>query len=111
MPRRWLLESRPLREEPPAFLCAMCTVLRGRDVRDLDAGQKLTMAALAMRILAPLLLEGDDFGCPILGDDFRRYGGARKERRSRLAAGHQYFGEGDGRACFAGKTIDFQHVA
>src|SRR6266581_8551385 len=25
-PRRWLFESRPLRDEPPAFLCAMASI-------------------------------------------------------------------------------------
>src|ERR1700761_4984811 len=54
-PRRWALESRPLREEPSPFLCAIaglrvgCCGLGARgtgqlDVLDLDARQFLTVA-------------------------------------------------------------------
>src|SRR4051794_39428412 len=48
-PRNWGFESRPLREDPRPFLCAIS------DLRDLDAGQLLAVAgALAV---APLGLE------------------------------------------------------
>src|ERR1700722_6570899 len=71
-PSRWPAESRPLREEPPAFLCAMGSlrfVIRGRVLfvlrvsvvrRDLQLREGLAMAALAMGVLAALLLEGHD---------------------------------------------------
>src|SRR6476620_9493393 len=51
-PRRWALESRPLREEPRPFLCAIA------DLRDLDAGQLLAVAGPAP--VAALGLELED---------------------------------------------------
>src|SRR3954466_10167201 len=48
-PRRWAWVSRPLREEPRPFLCAIL------DLRDLDAGQLLAVAGGAL--VAPLGLE------------------------------------------------------
>src|SRR3954451_20762847 len=51
-PRRWAFESRPLREEPRPFLCAMA------DLRDLDAGQVLPVPGRAL--VAPLGLELED---------------------------------------------------
>src|SRR5258708_5233300 len=72
-PRRWALESRPLRLEPSPFLCAICRSLlgvfcrfgfrrrfhfAGADLHDLDPGQLLagTVAAL----VAALGLELED---------------------------------------------------
>src|SRR5215208_5705054 len=41
-PRRWALESRPLRDDEAPFLCAMSSSAL-RDVADHDAGQGLTV--------------------------------------------------------------------
>src|SRR5438309_9992695 len=60
--------SRPLRDDPPAFLCAICcSCLRGRIVRatDVDDAQHrllLAVSLLAPVIVPPLLLEDDDLG-------------------------------------------------
>src|SRR6202789_1971665 len=75
-----------LREEPPAFLCAMgvLLLLAARDRRDLDLRERLAMAALAMRVLAALLLEGDDFLALAMLEDLGRDRGAGNERRAML---------------------------
>src|SRR3954471_18940577 len=51
-PRRWAFESRPLREEPRPFLCAIA------DLRDLDAGELLAVPRALL--VAPLGLELED---------------------------------------------------
>src|SRR5688572_25300198 len=53
MPRYWGLESRPLRVEPPPFLCAMTTP-SSLDAGDLDPRVALAVAALAAHVLAAL---------------------------------------------------------
>src|SRR5437762_9919528 len=80
-PSRLPALSRPLRDEPPAFLCAILNLLRRRllrrrcpgaapwrrcflpaqpDLGDLQHGLMLAMAVLAPVILPPLFLEDDD---------------------------------------------------
>ena len=77
-PSRRPAVSRPLREEPPAFLCAIVSILAptlGSGADDfLDAHRRLflAVAALAARVLAPALLEGDDLAAR---------GPARRSRR------------------------------
>src|SRR3954463_3958402 len=51
-PSRWAFESRPLREDPRPFLCAIA------DLRDLDAGQLLAVPRAPL--VAPLGLELED---------------------------------------------------
>src|SRR3954462_12286010 len=51
-PRRLAFESRPLREDPRPFLCAIA------DLRDLDAGQLLAVPRAPL--VAPLGLELED---------------------------------------------------
>src|ERR1041385_4202964 len=70
-PSLWPGESRPLREEPPAFLCAIVFVLARVNSRDLHFGEVLAGAALSMCVLAALLLEGDDLGPAAMFQDFR----------------------------------------
>src|SRR5713101_3068521 len=76
-PSRFDWESRPLRELPPAFLCAMVgpyspTRRSGfRDPGDLDLGVALPMAAVSLGILAPAQLEGHYFLGQSVGHDFR----------------------------------------
>src|SRR6185437_10147684 len=77
-PRRRPALSRPLRDEPPAFLCAIyCSfhLLRGVDASDFGDAQHcliLAMPFLTAVVVAPLFLEDDDLGRPLLLD----YGGA-----------------------------------
>src|SRR4051812_26127473 len=58
-PRRWAFESRPLREEPRPFLCAIA------DLRDLNAGELLAVpgpplvAALGLELEHAELLAAD----------------------------------------------------
>jgi hypothetical protein len=57
----------------------------GQDFHDLDDRQILLVAALAARILAPPLLEGNHLGAARLLDDFADDARARDERRADLA--------------------------
>src|ERR687895_2321969 len=70
-PRRWALESRPLRLEPRPFLCAIGGLLfllgaragrAGGDARDLDPGQLLAGAGAAPVALLGAVLEDADLG-------------------------------------------------
>src|SRR5438034_4400990 len=76
-PRRFDCESRPLRELPPAFLCAMdrssaqTAVLCLRNTCDLDFGVGLTMAPEPFPVLAPAQLENHHFLAEAVGDDLR----------------------------------------
>src|SRR6202007_2055594 len=107
-PRRLPRLSRPLREEPPAFLCAICCsylALRtvcASDVGDAQYGLLLAMSLLAPIIVAPLLLEDDDLGCARLLDHGGADRGAIKKRGAgrdlRAFADHQHFAEFDRRA-------------
>src|ERR1700754_3266581 len=85
--------------------------LAADDVCDLHARQILTMSTLAMRVLAPLFLEGDDFLRPPLSDDLTRDRGALKGRCADLGARHQDLTEGDRRAGLAGEQLDIEHIA
>src|SRR3954463_8532367 len=69
-PSRRPAVSRPLREEPPAFLCAILQLpywppywppaSAADDFLDAHRRLLLAVAALAARVLAAALLEGDD---------------------------------------------------
>src|SRR5262245_29569620 len=80
------------------------------DVRDLYPRQVLAVAALPVRVLPPLLLEGDDLRGPRLGDDLAHDGSARDRRRADLRARHQDLAEGDGRTRVAGQALDVEHI-
>src|ERR1700720_3365050 len=66
--------SRPLRDDPPAFLCAICSSCLGRrtvrapDVGDAQYRLLLAVPFLESVIVPPLLLEDDDLGRPRLLD-------------------------------------------
>src|SRR5258706_13732231 len=81
------------------------------DRGDLDPRQVLAMTALPVRVLAPLLLEGDDLVRALLRDDLARHGGAREKWRADLGACPQHLPERDRGARLAGKTADLEHVA
>src|SRR5215831_9737637 len=79
--------SRPLRDEPPAFLCAIRQLLLGLacggpDLGDPQHGLVLAMALFAPVILPPLLLEDDDLRGAALLDDHGADRGAGDERRA-----------------------------
>ena len=88
-PSRLPAVSRPLRELPPAFLCAIACLLRAcdaalreRDVLDPQHRLQLAVAALATIVLAPLLLEHDHLGRPGLLQHLGRDLGAIDQRRA-----------------------------
>src|SRR5215469_2496084 len=111
--------SRPLREEPPAFLCAIrypspARLAAGVDLGDPQYGLMLAMGVLAPVVLPPLLLEDDDLvGTPVL-DQGGADRGAGDERRAgrtaRSVADHQHLAELDRRARLAGQFLDRDHV-
>src|SRR4029079_15529265 len=104
-PNRLASESRPLRDEPPAFLCAIFLLLPSRsgrlDALDLHLGEILAVRVLASIMLAPLLLEHDQMRPARLLDDRTGDLGAAQRRRAELrpVAGvqRQHRVEGDGR--------------
>src|SRR6476620_2287045 len=91
--------SRPLREEPPAFLCAICYSFRGwrasraSDFRDAQYRLLLAVPFLTTVIVPPFLLEDDDLGRARLLDDGGGDRSAVKQRRAgrdlRAFADHQ----------------------
>ena len=76
-PRRWALESRPLRVEEAPFLCAMSVAsayFAGLDAGDLDLGQRLAVTlALAVAGLV-LVLEDVDLRALGVRDDLGGHG-------------------------------------
>src|SRR5215472_6342052 len=112
--------SRPLREEPPAFLCAirhsflMPRTAGTPDLGNPQHGLLLPMPLLAPIIVPPLLLKDDDFGRPGLLDDRsgdRRSGqnwGSRRDLGP--VADHQHLAELDHGAWFAGELLDRNHI-
>src|SRR3712207_9458434 len=90
MPRYFGLLSRPFREEPTPFLCAMVASVSAQiDVVDADFGEALPVPLLAGVILPALELEDDDLLAPAVPYDLRseerRVG---KECRSRWSPYH-----------------------
>src|SRR5271168_3460764 len=96
--------SRPLREEPPAFLCAILNLLRIRrrravsmDLVDPQNGLILAVAVLTAIIVPPLFLEDDDLVGAALLDQGRADRGAGEQRGPgrdrRTVADHQHLGE------------------
>jgi hypothetical protein len=83
------------------------------DRRDLEGGIVLTVTALAMRILAPLLLESHDLLAASVFNDFRVNDGPRYQRRSglrRVASKEQHFPELERGAQFPIESLDFENV-
>src|SRR5258706_10205985 len=113
-PRRWPGESRPLRELPPAFLCAMAKSSGQLDAGDLEHRQVLPVAVLAARVLPPALLEDDDLGAAGLLDHLGGHQGARHQGRAdaqgRAVADRQHVGELDLGSGVAREALDRDHV-
>src|SRR3954452_5901566 len=74
-PRRLALESRPLREEPRPFLCAIANGSLALDRRDADARQFLAVARAALVAALGLELEHAQLGAALVGDDLGLHGG------------------------------------
>src|ERR687891_2306085 len=122
-PSRWPGESRPLRELPPAFLCAISCLLDPsasgyRDLADAQHRLQLAMAALAPIVLAPLLLEHDHLLGLALLQHLGHHLGALDQGRAdlQLAAvllvtDHQHLIEGDRLAHLAIEALDLDHLA
>src|SRR5580700_7403369 len=100
--------SRPLRDEPPAFLCAIlrspgaagrgiAACRRGVDLHDPQHGLVLAVAVLAPVIVPALLLEDDDLVAAAMLDQGRADRGAIDQRRAggygSAVADHQYLGQ------------------
>src|SRR5580693_7404032 len=112
--------SRPLREEPPAFLCAICCsylalrAVRASDVGDAQYGLLLAVPFLASIIVPPLLLEDDDLGRPRLLD----HGGTNRSAIKKRGAGrdlcafadHQHLAELDRGAWLRCQSFDRDDV-
>src|SRR5882724_569226 len=117
-PRRWELESRPLRVDEAPFLCAMRRLLLllggGVDTRHLDLRQLLTVTLpLAVASLV-LVLQDDDLRGLHLDDDL----GGDGDTRERLGvAGHvvavdeEEGGQLDGGSGGTLEAIDLEDVA
>src|ERR1700676_4949126 len=112
-PSRRPAESRPFRDDPPAFLWAMGSLFllcgrgcvgtrrrasRGQDLLDPDAGMVLALAVAGLGVLAAALLEDEDLVAARLVDDLAGDAGAVDQRRADghtgLAAGHENLLEG-----------------
>src|SRR4029434_1230222 len=78
-PRRFDWESRPLRELPPAFLCAMPLPL---DVVDAHVGVPLPVPLRLLEVLAPAHLEDAHFFATAVRDHGRTDLRARDKRRA-----------------------------
>src|SRR5216683_1929151 len=112
--------SRPLREEPPAFLCAirhsflMPRAGRTRDRGNAQHGLLLAMPLLAAVIVPPLLLEDDDLRRPALLDHGGGDRGALEQRRPRrdlrTLADHQHLAELDRGPGLARELLDRDDV-
>src|SRR3954453_15093846 len=116
--------SRPLRDEPPAFLCAISNLLgrpgsvarliAGADLGDPQHGLMLPVAVLAAVILPPLLLEHDDLVGAAMLDQLGADRGAGNERRAGRHVGaladHQHLAKLDRRAGFAGELLDRDQI-
>src|SRR5215469_16620838 len=95
--------SRPLRDEPPAFLCAICRSCRrlrtrcARDIGNAQYGLLLAVSFLAPVIVPSLLLKDDDFGRPRLLNHCCADRSAVDKRRAGRDLGtfahHQYLAE------------------
>src|SRR5712691_3100201 len=112
--------SRPLREEPPAFLCAICCSFlalrtdRAPDLCDTQHGLLLAMTLLTPIIVPSLFLEDDDlFGAPLLDHGGADQGAVEQWRAGRDLgpfADHQHLGEFNRRARLGRKLLDRDDV-
>src|SRR6478609_3891603 len=113
-PRRLALESRPLREEPRPFLCAISRGSLALDRRDPDARQFLAMARAALVAALRLELEDAELGATQVLDDLGLDGGLGQAitLEHRIAVtGEQQRLQRNGRADIVGQTLDQEGLA
>src|ERR1700754_81810 len=113
-PRRLALESRPLREEPRPFLCAISRRSLALDRGDPDARQFLTMAGAALVAALRLELEDAQLGAAKVLDDLGLDGGLGQAitlEDGVAVAGEQQWLHRDGRADIVGQTLDQEGLA
>src|SRR5512147_1730204 len=102
-PSLFACESRPLRDEPPAFLCAICLPRRDRrrssDRIDANLGEILPVAGVLLKVLAPAHLEDRHFRMPPLLHDRALHARSGNQRRAnthlRAVAHGEHVAEGD----------------
>src|SRR4051812_9597156 len=113
-PRRFALESRPLRLEPRPFLCAMSR-LPLADRGDLDARQLLAVAGAALVSALGLELEDAQLRPALVRDDLGLDRGGREtvafEDGVVAVAGEQERLERDRRAHVVGQALDEERLA
>src|SRR5215469_10231461 len=112
--------SRPLREEPPAFLCAighsflMPPTPGTPDLGNPQYGLLLAMTLFAPIIVPPLLLKDDDLGRARLLDHSGADRSTGQQRRPGgdlgPVANHQHLGELDRRPRLARELLDRNHI-
>src|SRR5688572_23325714 len=114
-PRRFDSESRPLRELPPAFLCALvvsCSLLRlAGDRVDAKLGVVLPVPLVLLVMLAPAHLEDLDLVVPTVRNHGGRDGDAGERGRAyanRFAADQEDLVEHDLRAHIRGQRFDLE---
>src|SRR3990167_2948533 len=109
-PRRRPAESRPLREEPPAFLCAISDYsefrLRSGDRDDAQQGHLLAVTVAATIVVATALLEHDHLLRLRLGDDLCRNSDFRGVSQRIAFTGEEDFTQRDLVAGFACQLLD-----
>src|SRR6267142_2065262 len=93
-PSRFACESRPLRDEPPAFLCAIVILATRRtqtgapagcfsvDCVDAQFGEVLPVTSVLLKVLAPAHLEDSQFVVPAMRKHGGGHRGARHQRRA-----------------------------
>src|SRR5215469_12663235 len=114
-PKRRPALSRPLREEPPAFLWAMTGPLlvlcAGADVGDAQHGERLAMPVLAAIVVPAPLLEDEHLLALDLTHHFGGDGGTRGRHAGVGAvADHENIGERHAGAGLAGQPLDGDDV-
>src|SRR6516164_2699563 len=112
--------SRPLRDEPPAFLCAIRHSFLTRrtagtsDLGDAQHGLLLAMTLLASIVVPSLLFEDYDLRRAGLLDDRGSNRCASQQRRPHRDLGpladHQHLGELDHRTGLAREFLDRDHI-
>src|SRR5918997_1662036 len=112
-PRLCPLLSRPLRELPPAFLCAISYLLPINS-GDLESGLMLPMTSLATVALASFLLKHQNLLRFCLTDNLTRHRGVLHQRRAdfdlAIAANKQDISQSYLFADLAGKLLDLYEI-
>src|SRR5690242_12341929 len=107
-PRRLAFESRPLREEPRPFLCAISLTA---DLRDADPRQLLAVAGATLVAALGLELEHAQLRPALVRDDLSRHDVPEPVELGIAVAGEQERRKLDGGADVVGQPLDEQGLA